>query len=296
MLLYLSDFEKHLRINKNFSDNTVESYLRDCKMFINFCSKNELNTPKSVKNRTIIDYLTFLDSENVSDSTKNRKIASLRSFFEYLQTVGVCNSNPLKTVKNRKSNKRTPKVLNSNEIVALISQPNENTTKSKRDKAILNLLYATGIKVSELVNIKVDDINKQLGFVKILSNDGKERFVPIYSEALNNLSEYIEEVRPIIVNERDNYLLFTNMNGKKISRQGVWKIIKYYAQMAQIDKEITPNTLRHSFATHLLENGADMRYIKEILGHTDLSSTKIYEGYLKNKYTEKYKRYHPLAK
>ena len=188
-----------------------------------------------------------------------------------------------------------PGILDSKQIMLLLSQPDGDNYKSIRDKAMLELLYATGIKVSELISLTVSDVNLQIGILH--THGGKnERIIPIYPTAAKHLGEYISSVRPALVQSEEEDRLFTNMNGQPMSRQGFWKIIKYYADKAGIKEEITPHTLRHSFAAHLLENGAQLKDIKEMLGHSDISSTQIYAQFIKNKYVQSYAKFHPLAK
>ena len=191
--------------------------------------------------------------------------------------------------------KKLPEILSGKEVLNLLSQPSDSDYKSIRDRAMLELLHATGIKVSELTELEISDVNIQIGILN-LKNAKNERIIPIYPAAVKTLQNYIINVRPIIVTDRKENRLFTNMSGEPLSRQGFWKIVKFYAQKANIKKEITPHTLRHSFAAHLLENGADLRDIKEMLGHSDISTTQIYAQLMKNKYTLDYKKFHPLAK
>ena len=208
---------------------------------------------------------------------------------------GFCEIDPTETVKIKRTEKKLPGILDSNEIMLLLSQTDGTDYKSRRDKAMLELLYATGIKVSELIELTVSNINLQIGILH-LHNEKKERIVPMYPAAVKAISSYLVNVRPVIVTDEAEDRLFTNMNGQPMSRQGFWKIIKHYAETAGIKKDITPHTLRHSFAAHLLENGAQLKDIKEMLGHSDISSTQVYAQFVKSKYTMAYAKYHPLAK
>ena len=208
---------------------------------------------------------------------------------------GFCEVNPTEAVKIKRTEKKLPGILDSNEIMLLLSQPDGTDYKSRRDKAMLELLYATGIKVSELIELTVSNVNLQIGILH-LHNEKKERIVPMYPAAVKAISSYLVNVRPVIVTDEAEDRLFTNMNGQPMSRQGFWKIIKHYAETAGIKKDITPHTLRHSFAAHLLENGAQLKDIKEMLGHSDISSTQVYAQFVKSKYTMAYTKYHPLAK
>ncbi|MBE6787362.1 MAG: site-specific tyrosine recombinase XerD, partial [Ruminococcaceae bacterium] len=271
----LERFKNHLILNKKSSSSTVEAYVRDVKQFMEYC---ELSNLSKIKNKTITEYI---DSLNKSQATKLRIIASLRAYFNYLIELGHCVDNPTNSIKFKKEKSSKLGVLEAGEIVLLLSQPSGDDFKSIRDKAMLELLYATGIKVSELLNVKICDLNLTIGILH-LKNGEKERIVPIYPAAVKSLEDYIENARTAIVESEQEDLLFTNLNGKPMSRQGFWKIIKFYAQKAGIKQEITPQTLRHSFAAHLLENGAKLQDIKEMLGHSDISSTQVYAQFVKN--------------
>ncbi len=292
---YINEFEGYLIEVKKVSSNTRDAYLRDVVQFISYCTMNGTHSIEKV-NASFVekysDYLTFLGK---SESTKSRIIASLRCYFKHLISIGVIAGNPADGMKLHRTERKLPEVLDAGETITLLSQPTGDDYKSIRDKAMLELLYATGIKVSELILLKVTDINLQVGILN-MHGGRHERIVPIYPAAVRALAEYIINVRPIIVNNSDEDRLFTNMNGLPMSRQGFWKIIKHYAESAGIKKDITPHTLRHSFAAHLLENGAQLKDIKEMLGHSDISSTQVYARFIKSKYTESYARFHPLAK
>lgn len=289
---YIDLFYDYLKLSKNASANTIESYLRDINQFVGYCT--ELNIT-DVDNSVINSYIDYLAALGKSDSTKSRIIASLRCYYRFLMNEKIINVNPVDSIKIKKTARKLPGILDSNEIILLLSQPDVSEYKGIRDKAMLELLYATGIKVSELIELKVSDVNLQVGIVH-LHNDKKERIIPLYPAAIKTIASYLVNVRPAIVPEEEEDRLFTNMTGSHMSRQGFWKIIKHYAETAGIKKEITPHTLRHSFAAHLLENGAKLTDIKEMLGHSDISSTQIYAQLMKNKYTSSYSKYHPLAK
>ena len=292
---YIELFKNYLTDVKKSSNNTVESYMRDISQFSSYCTAEGVKDLADVNTEFLQQYSAFLKGKGKSDSTVLRITASLRCYYRYLVSQNIVSSNPTEKLKTPKTEKKLPGVLTSNEIILLLSKTDGVDFKSIRDKAMLELLYATGIKVTELIELSVNDINLQVGIIH-LKKGGKERIIPIYPAALKSLSNYIENVRPAIVLEPDEERLFTNMNGQSMSRQGFWKIIKHYAQIAGIDKEITPHTLRHSFAAHLLENGAKLSDIKEMLGHSDISSTQIYARLMKSKYSSAYSKFHPLAK
>ncbi len=287
-------FNNYLINEKKSSSNTIESYMRDVLQFSQFCTSNKISNVRKIDNSIVEKYLKYLTVMGKSESTKLRTVATLRAFFRCLSAKGMFDGNPLDGITVKKTEKQLPGVLDEKEIVLLLSQPSGVDFKSIRDKAMLEILYATGIKVSELIELKVGDINLQIGILQ-LKNGKKERIVPIYPAAIRSVANYLVNVRPAIVLEESEDKLFTNMNGKPMSRQGFWKIIKHYADTAGIQKDITPHTLRHSFAAHLLENGATLSDIKEMLGHSDISSTQIYAQMMKSKYTSAYSKFHPMA-
>ena len=292
---FLDIFKVYLTDEKKSSSNTVEAYMRDLNQFVLYCASVGLKDLSKADSGLLQRYMEYLSVIGKSASTKTRIIASLRCYYRYLLNNGICSANPLDKIKFKKTEKKLPDVLDSNEIVLLLAQPDSAEYKGIRDKAMLELLYATGIKVSELIELKVSDVNLQIGILH-LHNDKKERIIPIYPAAIKSVADYLVNVRPVIVPEEDEDRLFTNMTGQHLSRQGFWKIIKHYAETAGIKKDITPHTLRHSFAAHLLENGAKLSDIKEMLGHSDISSTQVYAKLMKSKYTSAYAKYHPLAK
>lgn len=292
---YILDFENHLKNVKKVSKNTLESYLRDIGQFSAYCSINSVKSISEVDEDVINKYFEYLKFLGKSQTTVLRSAASLRGYFVFLCAKGIIRENPILNVKVESAQKKLPDILTGKEVLKLLAQPSGSDYKSVRDKAMLELLYATGIKVSELIDLTIDEVNVQIGILN-LQYAKNSRIVPIYPAAVKTLSHYIVNVRPAIVNDPEEERLFTNMNGEPLSRQGFWKIVKHYAGLAKIDKDITPHTLRHSFATHLLENGANIKDIKEMLGHSDISTTQMYAQLMKNKYTQDYKKFHPLAK
>ena len=291
----IESFKNYLIYDKKSSNNTVESYLRDVNQFALYCSSLSIVRPSKVETEVLSKYLNFLSLKGKSEATQMRILASIRCFFKFLCSKGVVEKNPCDNIKLKSNVKKMPGVLDANEIVLLLSQPSVDDFKGIRDKAMLEILYATGIKVSELLDLTVSDFNMQIGILHLHSKT-KERIIPIYPAAVKSVTDYLLNVRPVIVSDTNENRLFTNMNGQAMSRQGFWKIIKYYADKAGIKGEITPHTLRHSFAAHLLENGAKLKDIKEMLGHSDISSTQVYAQLMKSKYTSSYSKFHPLAK
>lgn len=292
---YIEIFSKFLTDEKKASKNTFESYIRDITQFSSYCASNEIQDLALVDNAQIHSYLDYLLHIGKSEATKTRIIASLRSYYKCLCSKKIAKINPVDEVKVKRVERKLPGVLDASEITKLLSAPDVNDYKGVRDKAMLELLYATGIKVSELIDLKLADINLQIGILH-LNNGKNERIIPIYPAAVKSIADYLTNVRSaIVLNEKEDKL-FTNMTGQPMSRQGFWKIIKHYADIAGIDKDITPHTLRHSFAAHLLENGAKLTDIKEMLGHSDISSTQIYAQLMQSKYSSVYKKFHPFAK
>lgn len=292
---YILEFEAFLKYEKASSNNTLQSYLRDVSQFSAYCKLNAIEDASKVTPKKLNEYFDYLHSTGRSDATVSRNVASLRCYFKFLVKKGICSANPVSDVKQKAAAKKIPEILTNKEVLLLLEQPKGSDYKSIRDKAMLELLYATGIKVSELIDLNLTDINRQIGVLH-LRTEKNERVIPIYPEALRVLNRYINEARGVIISENSEDKLFTNMNGSPMSRQGFWKIIKHYAELAEIAKDITPHTLRHSFAAHLLENGAELKDIKEMLGHSDISSTQIYVQMMKQKYAQAYKRFHPMAR
>ncbi|MBQ7726898.1 MAG: tyrosine recombinase [Clostridia bacterium] len=293
MTAYADDFRQYLIHTKKASPNTVDSYSRDVTQFLSYCAAVKA-VPEHVDHETLCRYLETLTLKSKSEATKTRVIASVRCFYRFLNMQGMIAQNPADGLKIKMTEKKLPGVLDANEIILLLSQADGNDYKSLRDKAILELLYATGIRVSELIDLRVSDVNLQVGLLHLKTGD-RERILPIYPAAVKTMAKYLVHVRPAIIADTAEDRLFTNMAGQPLSRQGLWKIIKHYAQKAGIQKDITPQTLRHSFAAHLLENGAQLKDIQEMLGHSDISSTQVYAQFMKNKYTLAYAKYHPLA-
>lgn len=292
---FFEDYKIYLAKTKKCSQNTLDAYLRDVSQFITYSSNNNHSNAASIDPTLLSNYIDYISSLGKSNATITRIIASLHSYFNFLISINIIEDDPTKGIKGPKTARKLPDVLNANEIKLLLSQPNGNDYKGIRDKAMLELLYATGIKVSELIELNVNDINLQIGIIHMHSSK-HERIVPVYPDANKHLGEYCSVARPALVQNNNEKHLFTNMNGQPMTRQGFWKIIKSYAEKAGIKKDITPHTLRHSFAAHLLENGAQLKDIKDMLGHADISSTQIYAQLIKNKYIESYSKFHPLAK
>ena len=249
-------------------------------------------SPESAAQTDVDQYIKYLLSLGKSVATATRSLASLKSFYNFLLREHVVTVNPAKGVVLEKVERKLPQVLTSKEVELFLEQPDPRDAKGCRDKAMLELLYATGIRVSELIDLNLEHLNLSAGFLRCVTKK-KERIIPLYSAAVRALADYIEHVRPQLTEQPNERALFVNMNGTRMSRQGFWKIIKHYQDMAEIKKDITPHTLRHSFATHLLENGADLRSIQEMLGHADISSTQVYTQVINQKLKDVYNKAHP---
>ena len=283
----------YLKNEKKVSENTLSSYTNDINGFEEYVLRFSVNLENVTKTH-VLGYVMEMQSMGKSSSTMTRKIASLRSFYGFLLKKQIVNENPAENVKNYSTEAKMPEILTGAEVEILLSQPQEDTLLGKRDRALLSVLYATGMRVSELISLDVENVNTDIGFVNCISK-GKMRVIPIYAEAVKALKVYVDKVRPLLL-EGESSALFINRNGTRLSRQGFWKLIKTYKKSAKITKEITPHTLRHSFAVHLLENGADMKSIQEMLGHSHISSMQIYNKILKQRITDVYYNSHPKAK
>ena len=291
---YIADYRTWLQEEKHASDNTLSSYLRDINQFKTWLLGAGSPDLRRVKKDTINEYMLYLSGAGKSPATITRCTASLKSFYAYMLGRGAVKTNPAKNVAALKVERKCPEILTSKEVELFLEQPKCVDEKGYRDHAMLELLYATGIRVSELIGLDVGDVNLAGGFIRCRSKT-RERIIPLYRTAIKALRDYITDIRPRIISGPDEQALFVNMNGGRMSRQGFWKIIKYYQEKAEISKDITPHTLRHSFAVHLLENGADLRSIQEMLGHADISSTQIYSHLVSKQLKDVYNKAHPRA-
>ena len=291
---YLEIYERYLTEEKKASQNTRSSYLRDIRQFGEYLDAHDEIAFADCTEDDLCSYIDYLRQEGKSVSTVSRSIASLKNFYSQLVIKGYMEENPTGKLVPDKSTPRLPEILTSKEVDLLLEQPKCVDMKGYRDKAMLELLYATGIRVSELISLNIEDVNLSASAVRCVSHE-KERFIPLYAAAVRSLKEYMDKVRPQMIASEDERSLFVNVNGERMTRQGFWKLIKTYQAKAHIEKTITPHTLRHSFAAHLLENGADLRSIQEMLGHADISSTQIYSQVVKSQLQEVYAKAHPKA-
>ena len=290
-LKYFFDF---LENDKKLSNNTLQSYKRDLKQFKKYLETYGLRFDR-VKKEDIEDYVKEMaEEEGKKPASISRSIASLRSFYQFILKRKKIKVDPTKDVKSPKIEKRVPSVLSSKEVELLLEQPKAVDLKGIRDKAMLEFAYATGMRVTEIINLNLEDVNLKEGYVSC-TNANKQRNIPLGAISINALKEYIKKARPYLIKSEDEKSLFVNINGKRLTRQGFWKIVKFYKEQAHIDKDITPHVLRHSFATHLLQNGADLKAIQVMLGHSDISSTQVYMQFQDEGLKNIYKKAHPRA-
>lgn len=286
-------FFAFLENEKKLSSNTLQSYKRDLKQFKQYLEYREIHYNR-VDEDVIKDYTKELEEEGKKASTISRCIASIRSFYQFVVKKGKVRKDPTEHIQSPKIEKRVPSVLTAKEVELLLEQPKDVDLKGIRDKAMLEFAYATGMRVTEIISLDVDDVNLKEGFVTC-HHAGKQRNIPLGNMALKALTEYMEEARDVLIKYDQERALFVNINGRRLTRQGFWKIIKYYKEQAHITKDITPHVLRHSFATHLLQNGADLKAIQTMLGHSDISSTQVYMQFQDEGLKNVYRKAHPRA-
>lgn len=290
----LKDFISYLSVERGLAANTLESYQRDLIKYLNFLKQQRLDFEVASR-KTISQFLMEEKEKGLSPATLTRNLASIRSFYNFLLQEQVVQRNPAAETETPRQEKKLPQVLSFQDVELLLEQPKTGNAIGLRDKAMLELLYATGIRVSELVNLSINSINLKTGFLRCEGKGSKERMIPLGSMALFSLQEYLRSGRPKLLKIKNEKAFFLNQHGRQLTRQGFWKIFKKYTLKAKISKKVTPHTLRHSFATHLLENGADLRSVQEMLGHVDISTTQIYTQITKRKIKEIYNQTHPRA-
>ncbi len=291
----MKEYIDYISNEKGLTSNTLEAYIRDIRQFEDYLYENNIQTIMDGNKTIIITYLMYLQKSGKATSTISRNLASIRCFYQYLLNNNFIKEDPTLNLKSPKCEKKLPNVLTKEEVDLLLSQPNLGDFKGSRDKAMLELLYATGVRVSEIISLNIEDVDLDVGYIHLKDNNGTERIIPVGTIALKSLFHYIKSYR----NEEGlSYKdpIFINYSGNRLTRQGFWKIIKEYTKKSNIDKTITPHTLRHSFAVHLIENGADMKTVQEMLGHSDISTTQIYSFASNNKeLREVYNKSHPRA-
>jgi integrase/recombinase XerD len=298
----VDSFLTYLTVEKGFSENTIAAYRNDLYQLANFVEEEAAKggAPASWANfnrQGMLSYLLNLKERNYATTTVARKIAAARSFFGFMVAEGNIKDNPSQNVDSPKVGRALPKPISISQVRRLLEQPTKlSTPEAKRDKAMLELLYASGMRVSELVSLNLGDIDLDGGFVRCFGKGHKERLIPIYRQAALAVEEYIKEARPQLTRNDAERALFLNRRGERLTRQGLWQILKGYAKAAELDTEVTPHTLRHSFATHMLSGGADLRSVQELLGHANISTTQVYTHLTTEHIRRTYEKSHPRAK
>jgi len=291
----LDSFLTYLTVEKGLSKNTLESYGRDVRKFVLYLEENKISSVQNIKYENILDFLSHFRKQGFSDTTTVRSIVSIKQFFKYLLVEKIIRENPTSRIRTPRMKKSIPGVITLQEVEKVLDAPNETTPQGIRDSAMLEVLYATGIRVSELIGLKLNEVNFEMGFVIVYGKGSKERIVPIGGKAQEKLKTYMELSRPALLKSKESKALFVTRRGKGMTRQGFWKLIKAHAVNSGITKNISPHTLRHSFATHLLERGADLRTIQIMLGHSDIATTQIYTHVESERLKEIHKKYHPRS-
>ncbi len=291
----IQSFIDYLTVERGLAANTLDSYSRDLKQYCQYLQEALKISARDASRTTVVSYLLHLQKQGRTTATIARRLAALKTFYQFLVQERLLANDPTADLESPKQKKKLPRVLTVKDVERLLSQPRPVHPSGRRDKAMLEILYATGIRVSELVSLDVSDVNLNLGYLRCVGKGDKERIVPVGSAAIRAVASYLEKAREELLRDRSETALFVNHQGRRLTRQGFWKIIKRYAREAGIDKPITPHTLRHSFATHLLENGADLRSVQELLGHADISTTQIYTHITGGHLKDVYARTHPRA-
>lgn len=294
MKIFLNEFLAVLKLEKNLSVNTIDSYRNDITNLFQFLQNYSIDDPQQIKYTHLADFFKFLKDAGLASSSASRYHSSLKGFFSYLYQNKYITENPVEKIPSPKLSKKLPPVLSINEVDAILSQPDVKNKLGLRDKALLELFYACGIRVSELINLKISGLYFREEIIRVIGKGSKERLIPIGSSAIKWVTEYLEQSRPLLEKKgRSENHLFLNRRGTKLSRMGVWKIVDRYVREAKIDKEVHPHTFRHSFATHLLEGGADLRAVQEMLGHADISTTQIYTHIDRDYIKQVHRDFHP---
>ncbi len=298
----INSFLNYLAVEKGFSGNTLDAYRNDLQQLAGFAGEEvaklgQIPSWENFSRQTMLGYMLNLKERNYAATTIARKVAAARSFFSFLKSEGIIKTDPTENMSSPSVGKSLPKPISISQVRQLLEQPAKiNTLEAKRDKAMLELLYASGMRISELVSLNLGDVNTEEGFVKCFGKGHKERIVPIYEQAAWSVKGYIEETRPKLARKKDEVALFLNPRGDRLTRQGFWQKLKEYARAAGLDAQISPHTLRHSFATHMLSGGADLRAVQELLGHANISTTQVYTHLTSEHVRRTYERSHPRAK
>lgn len=291
----IDTFLNYLFVERGLSNNTISSYRRDLNLYVDFLTNNRIDALSKTSKNDIVNFMLFQKNQGLSVNSISRRLTAVRIFYRFLVRERILRKDPSSLVDSPKTWKKIPDALSLNEIELLLHQPNIRQMQGARDKAILEVFYATGMRVSEVVNLKIDSSNFDIGFVRCIGKGNKERIIPLGKKAIESIKRYLLVSRPYFLKKKESDFLFLNRSGNKISRQSLWKLIKRYAQSAKIKKPLKPHILRHSFATHLLEHGADLRSVQEMLGHSNISTTQIYTHINKDRLKTIHKTFHPRA-
>ncbi|MDD5128228.1 MAG: site-specific tyrosine recombinase XerD [Candidatus Omnitrophica bacterium] len=289
----IDSFLDYLSVERGLAKNTIIAYREDLNIYLDFMIKRGINALSKVSKNDIIEFMLFEKDGGISPTSISRRLAAIRMFHRFLVRERVLRDDPTTLIDSPRLWKKVPDTLSLNEVELLISQPDVRLKQGARDKAILETLYATGMRVSESTNLKVNNVNLDIGFLRCIGKGNKERVIPLGKKAINSINKYLEFSRPYFLKNKTSEFLFVNRSGNKLSRQSIWKLIKQYAKEAKIKKPIKVHTLRHSFATHLLERGADLRSVQEMLGHSNISTTQIYTHIDKERLKTIHKMFHP---
>lgn len=291
----IEDFLHNLKIERGLADNTVSAYRQDLAEFSSFLVSEKITRLANVDQLVILNFLKQQQASGKARNSVTRMVSTLRHFFRYLVQTEKLGVDPMAEIRAPKRGRSLPQVLTTDEVDALLAAPDTGNKYGIRDRAMLEVMYATGLRVSELVHLKMGELHLEMGLIQTLGKGNKERIIPIGDVAIDWIERYLNQSRPLLLKQRKSPYLFLNAHGSGLSRQSIWQKIQQYVSLAGIKKHVTPHTLRHSFATHILENGADLRIVQELLGHSDISTTQIYTHISKRRLTEVYRRAHPRA-
>ncbi len=291
----IEDYLHYLTVERGLAKNTVMSYRNDLLQFAVFLKKREINSLDNIERQVVIDFMQQETDQKKATSSIVRSVTSLRKFFQYLMEEEKIKKDPMQLIDAPKRKEHLPEVLSTKEVEKLLNSPDTGKKLGLRNRAILEVMYATGLRVSEIVNLQLSNLHLSMGLIQTIGKGSKERIVPIGDQAVKWVDQYLQKVRPELLGRKNSSYLFLNNHGRELTRQGIWKNLKAEVRKAGIKKNVTPHTLRHSFATHILENGADLRVVQELLGHADIATTQIYTHLSKRRLADIYNRYHPRA-
>ena len=290
---FIDTFLNYLLVERGLSHNTIISYRKDLNVFVDFLNRRHIDALSKTTKNEVINFMLYQKDRGLAANSIARHLAAIKVFYRFLVRERILSSDPTSLIDSPKLWKKIPQVLSLNEVDALLAQPNIRDRQGIRDKAVLETIYATGMRVSEAANLRIANVNLDIGFLRCIGKGNKERVIPLGKKAVSSITRYIQQSRPKLLKGKDSEFLFLNRSGKRISRQSLWKLIKKYARSARIKKPVRPHILRHSFATHLLERGADLRSVQEMLGHANISTTQIYTHINKDRLKTIHKMFHP---